>query len=209
LLSFDKTFVDDWSRHYLEADKSGGGNEQELFGRVGPQVAKRGYYRKAELAMVGDWKSPRIRSLLARNSDEDVRDISRLALGAPERLQHRILGLLVGVKDPVASALLAVSAPDRYTVIDFRAVEALEELRSIGALKQEVPPHSTGELPDYIQYLDCCRSIARQCGVGFVTWTGRSGNGAKKGCRPRISELPTARGRRREGSSRSGVIQPD
>jgi hypothetical protein len=209
LLSFDKTFVDNWSRQYLEADKSGGGNEQELFRRVGPQVAKRGYYRIAELAMVGDWKSPRIRSLLARNSDEDVRDISRLALAAPERLQHRILGLLIGVKDPVASALLAVSAPDRHTVIDFRAVEALEELRSIGALKQEVPPHSTGELPDYIQYLECCRSIARQCGVELRDLDRALWKWSKEGMPTTDRELPTGRGRRREGSSRSGVIQPD
>jgi hypothetical protein len=94
LLSFDRSFVAYWSRQYVEDDKSVGGKEQELFTRVGPQVAKRGYYQKAEMAMVGDWKSPRIRSRLARNPDEDVRDISRLALAAPERLQHRILSLL-------------------------------------------------------------------------------------------------------------------
>jgi len=167
LLSFDRTFVDSWSQRYLEAYRSGGRNEQELFRRVGPQVAKRGYYLKSELAMVGDWKSPRIRGRLAGNSDEDVRDISRLALAAPERLQHRILGLLHGVKDPVASALLAVWAADRHTVIDFRAIQALEELHRMGAIKQEVPPHSSGGLPDYIQYLVCCRSIASDCRVGL------------------------------------------
>jgi len=167
LLPFGKTFVDHWSRQYLEADKSGGGNERQLLRRVGPQVAERGYYRKAELLMVGDWKSPRIRSRLARNSDEDVRDISRLALAAPERLQHRILGLLHGVRNPVASALLAVWAPDRHTVIDFRAIEALDELHRMGAIRQEVPPHSSGGLPDYTRYLACCRSVATQCRVGL------------------------------------------
>lgn len=167
MLSFDRSFVAYWSRQYVDEDKSVGGKEQELLIRVGPQVAKRGYYQKAEMAMVGDWKSPRIRSRLTRNPDEDVRDISRLALAAPERLQHRILSLLHGVRDPVASALLTVWAPDRHTVIDFRAVQALDKLQSIGALRQEVPPHSTGGLPDYTQYLECCRSVARQCGVGL------------------------------------------
>ena len=167
MLSLDKTFVTYWSERYIDDDIGGGGNEQELFRRVGPQVAKRGYYQKAEMAMVGEWKSPRIRSRLARNPDEDVRDISRLALGAPERLQHRIFSLLHGVRVPVASALLTVWAPDRHTVIDFRAVEALEKLQSIGALGQEVPPHSAGELPDYTRYLECCRSVARHCGVGL------------------------------------------
>src|SRR5258708_33738911 len=167
MLSFDKGFVDYWSRQYVEDDKSIGGKEQELFTRVGPRVAKRGYYQKAEVAMVGDWKAPRIRNRLAGNPDEDVRDISRLAFAAPERLQHRILSLLHGVRDPVASALLAVWAPDRHTVIDFRAVQALEKLHNIGALTQELPPHLPGGLPDYTQHLKCCRSVSRLCGVAL------------------------------------------
>ncbi len=47
MLSFDRGFVDYWSRQYVEDDKRIGGKEQELFTRVGPQVAKRGCYQKA------------------------------------------------------------------------------------------------------------------------------------------------------------------
>ena len=60
----------------------------------------------------GEWKSPRARPSLAENLEDDVNDISRIALAAPERLQHRLLGLLRGVDD------LTVWAPDRHTVLD-------------------------------------------------------------------------------------------
>src|SRR5260370_21863773 len=138
--SLDKGCVEYWRRPYVEDDKSIGGKEQELFTRVGPRVAKRGYYQKAEVAMVGDWKSPRIRNRLARNPDADVRDISRLAFAAPERLQHRILSLLHAVRDPVASALLTVWAPDRHTVIDFGAFQAFANVHNIVCLTQDLPP---------------------------------------------------------------------
>src|SRR5438309_2087644 len=108
-VQFDRDFVSRWSQRYSNTEK-----EQELLTKVGPAVARRGYYKMDELAKVGEWKSPRIRSRLAQNSATDIEDITRLALAAPERLQHRVLGLLHGVRDPVASAALTIWAPDRH-----------------------------------------------------------------------------------------------
>ena len=161
-VQIDRDFVSRWSRRYANTAK-----EEELLTNVGPAVARRGYYKMEELAQVGEWKSPRIRKRLAQNSAVDVEDITRLALAAPERLQHRVLGLLHGVRDPVASAALTIWAPDRHTVLDFRVTEALDRLNRLGALPETLPQHEAGSLPDYVAYLECCRRIARRLNVGL------------------------------------------
>ncbi len=79
-----------------------------MLGQVRLTVADRGYYRRDEFLEVGDWKSPRSKTYLTRNSAEDIEDITRIALAAPERLKYRILDLLAGVGIPMASALLTV-----------------------------------------------------------------------------------------------------
>jgi hypothetical protein len=127
-MQFDRAFVSHWSRRYANSAK-----EQELLTKIGPAVARRGYYKMDELAQVGQWKSPRIRGRLAQNSADDVEAVTRMALAAPERLHHRVLGLLHGVRDPVASAVLTIWAPERHTVLDFRAVETLDALHRSGA----------------------------------------------------------------------------
>lgn len=83
-----------------------------MLGQVRLTVADRGYYRRDEFLEVGDWKSPRSKTYLTRNSAEDIEDITRIALAAPERLKYRILDLLAGVGIPMASALLTV---DRFS----------------------------------------------------------------------------------------------
>jgi hypothetical protein len=155
-------FVTRWSERYAI-----NAVERELLNEIGPMAARRGYFMKDELAKVGEWKSPRVRSRLARNSPADVEDITRMSLAAPERLQHRVLGLLQGVGDPVASAILTVWAPDRHTVLDFRATEALDDLHRLGALGETPPTHPDGYLPDYLNYMQFCRTIAGHLGVGL------------------------------------------
>jgi hypothetical protein len=94
---------------------------------------------------------------MGRNCDEDIEDVTRLALAAPERLRHRVLDLLGGVGVPVASALLTVCQPTRFTVIDYRAIETLQ---------------AHGELdgwPSYPDYLQVCRALADRVGTDLRT----------------------------------------
>jgi len=150
----DREFVARWGQRYKIDD-------HELLDVIGPAVARRGSYTKPELARVGDWKSPRIRSRIAANSDADIEDITRIALSAPDRLQHRVLTILRGVKVPVASAILTVWDPNRHTVLDGRATEALD------ALLDAPSQHKPGQLPDYLTYLDCCRTLAGRLDVSL------------------------------------------
>lgn len=166
-LQLNQAFVIRWRDRYLQEEMGADGTEADLFHRVGPAVATAGYYTKTEMARVVEWKTRRVRSRFAANEEEEVEDITRIALAAPERLQHRILDLLRGVGQPVASAVLTVWAPDRHTVLDFRAVEALDRLGVLGQLVETLPPRQGGSLPDYLAYLECCRALARRLGVSL------------------------------------------
>jgi hypothetical protein len=140
----DADFVSYWADRYPLVY-----HEQRLFSDVRRDVAKRGYYLREEALAVVGWKSPRSRTYFGRNLGEDIEGLTRLALQAPDHLRHRVLGLLDGVGDPVASALLAVACPDRFTVMDFRAIETLQ---AHGELKTDQP--------GYVAYLDVCRRVA-------------------------------------------------
>jgi hypothetical protein len=112
----DRTFVRRWSRAYVD-----GQTEQEstteawLFAEVGAQARRRGYLTSDELFAVGEWKSPRARSRLRSNPPDLVELVTRRAFEAPdERLT--VLTSLQGVGEPMASAILSVWDPSRYTV---------------------------------------------------------------------------------------------
>ena len=136
----DRAFVTLWSQRYLDDDPSAAAKEGKLLSEVGGAVRQRGWYSKPELIQVGEWKARgRIRGRLAQNSDTDVREITKIALTAPEDRQCRILGKLHGVADPMASALLMIWDPEHHTVLDFRAFAALERLQRRGLLRGGSP----------------------------------------------------------------------
>jgi hypothetical protein len=147
-------FVRIWAEAYV-AEMSG--EETRLFEEVGPAVRVRGFYGPGEFAAVAAWKSPRSRPWIARNSADDVLDVTRLALNAPERLQHRLLLLLRGVQVPTGTALLAVAQPDRHTIFD---------VRSTGALRRLGLWDGGG---GYVSYLEVCRTVARRRRVALRT----------------------------------------
>ena len=75
----------------------------------------------------------------------------------PERLQHRLLTLLDGVRVPTATALLAIALPDRHTVLDVRSTEALSRLGWWDGAG------------GYRRYLDVCQRLAERAGVDLRT----------------------------------------
>lgn len=149
----DVEFVGYWSNRYSESSL-----EKKLLNEVHAAVAKRGYFTRDEFLEVGRWKSARAKTYQHRNATEDIEDVTRMALAAPERLAHRILDMLAGVNIPMASALLTVADPARFTITDFRALETLHVYREIGSKK----------LP-YPTYLTVCRAIAERVGTNLRT----------------------------------------
>jgi len=65
----------------------------------------------------------------------------------------------------MASAILTVWRPAENTVLDYRAVEALQELARRGVLGSDAPKGRQGALPGYWAYLQIYRPIAERLGV--------------------------------------------
>ncbi|NMH96616.1 hypothetical protein [Pseudonocardia acidicola] len=147
----DTEFVRHWSERYPIT------SDRRVLDEIGPAVAARGHYTMDELLVVGRWKATRATGYMRRNTAEDVEAITRLGLTAPDHLAHRVLRLLAGVLDPMASALLTVVHPDRFTVID---VLAIKTLRAHGELDT---------WPSYPAYLQLCRELANRTGADLRT----------------------------------------
>jgi len=105
---------------------------------------------RTDFLAIFEWKTRgRGRSRPARNGDAEIADALDLAVAArTERAAIAVLTGLAGVEVPVASAILTAIDPQRFTIIDFRA------LWSLGV---ERATYSVGF---YLEYLDACRRIA-------------------------------------------------
>ncbi|WP_006247150.1 hypothetical protein [Mycolicibacterium tusciae] len=149
-------WIDHWAARYdTDADN-------EVLNEVGPRVRTRGCYDHDDLLTVGRWKTPRVLSRLASNTDEMIHDITATALSAPFPIQHLVLTLLNGVLVPVASSMLMVWKPEDHTVIDVRAVKSL-------VANKEMPEPSAKSYPPYMDYLSVCRAISERCSRSLRT----------------------------------------
>ena len=148
--TIDAAFVQHWSAQYPP------NGDDRVLGEVHPAVQRQRHYTKADADVVVRWKSRRSTGYLKDNTDDDVRAISEMALNGPPHLAHRVLHVLHGVGVPVASALLTVYDPTRFTIIDRYALRAL---RAHG----EWNDHK--RWPAYPAYVELCSGIARRCGT--------------------------------------------
>jgi hypothetical protein len=90
-------------------------------------------------------------SRLSQNNDLEIADSLRLALAAQaERAAVAVLIGLNGVDVPVASAILTAVDQRRFTIIDFRALEALSVRRVVVNVNF------------YLEYLNFCRQFAKR-----------------------------------------------
>jgi hypothetical protein len=129
------------------------------------------------LRIIYRWKTKdRGKSRLAQNSDVEIRDALRLAVSAETpRAAIAVLTDLYGVDTPVASAVMTVIRPERFTILDFRALEALGN------------PTGDRSVPFYLAYLGYCTDLAsrwemplRQLDRALWQWS-RVRSGAARG----------------------------
>lgn len=95
-------------------------------------VRRRGYLTKGEFLAICRWKSPRSIRHAMKNSPARIRRQSAIALASrSERVRFEALTALDGVGAPTASAILTLTDPRRYGVIDIRVWQLLFELGSV------------------------------------------------------------------------------
>ena len=119
----------------------------------------RGRCTRKNLGRIFNWKTKgRGRSRLTKNTDKEIADVLKLAITArTDRAAIAVLTGLNGVNIPVASAILTAIDPKRFTIIDFRALEALNQRKSALNINY------------YLEYLDFCKLLARKNRVTLRT----------------------------------------
>jgi hypothetical protein len=123
--------------------------EMEAAGR---RIAS-GELTRTNLEVIYRWKSARRIGLLANNTDATIAQALKRAISAKEvREAVRSLTCLEGVGVKMASAILTAIDPERYTVLDVRALDAL------GVENSE-------DIDLYVLYVEACRGMARKYGV--------------------------------------------
>ena len=112
------------------------------------EAIRNGEYTLANLEAIVRWKSERAVQYVIANSSEKVKRALAVAAAPESSLNQAVKALfeLHGVDLPVASAILAAIFPERYTVLDFRSLEALG--------------HARHDVQFYEEYLTFCKRLA-------------------------------------------------
>ena len=150
-LQFDSSEIDALAERYGYA-------QDNKVMDAGKRIAS-GENTRENLKVIANWKSPRRAALIDTNSDHEIAIALQFAAApiTPESMAVAVLTALHGVGIPMASAILTAIDPERYTVLDFRALE------SLGIKKW---PDSFGF---YVAYLEACRELAAKHGKSLRT----------------------------------------
>jgi hypothetical protein len=168
---FDRSWARYWSDRYV-AEEMADGVEQRLLDAVGPRVRSRGFLLKAELEAIGKWRSNRAQGYLRDSTPKMIEAVSGLAFSdvIHPMLRERVLCIIEGVAEQIASAVLTVWNPACYTLLHTRSVEALEMLDRLGELGVvRVAPRRFGGLPRYEDYLGAFGMTADRFDVDLRT----------------------------------------
>lgn len=128
---------------------------------IGRAARERGHFTLTEFISVCEWKSLRTRSYAARNSARAVEEATGVALSetSTERARVRSLRSLHGVEWPIASVFLHLAYPERYPILDQRALQALG-----------VPQPSTYTFRFWEAYVAAWLPLVEQSGVDGRTF---------------------------------------
>jgi hypothetical protein len=150
-LQFDPAFIPALAEQYM-AEHGEKDRRMEEAGRL----IWAGQRTRKNLEIIYRWKAARAVRHLLRNTDADVDRILRLAIESIDERSAMVslirvssLGVgLHGVQCPVASAILTAIDPNRFTVIDYKALNSLGQ------------PKDAPSVDFYLEYLNACRRIA-------------------------------------------------
>ncbi len=120
---------------------------------------KRRFLTKDQLVEVCYWKSPRVVRHIRSNSPAQIRAQTKKAFESrSERFRLECLTSLSGVGVPMASAVLMLTNPKRYPVIDIRVWKLLHE---IGAVSTN-PRGSNFTFDEWSSFLTVVRQYAKK-----------------------------------------------
>lgn len=146
----DTAFVLRFEPQYTVTD-----TEAEIFDSIGPKVVKRESYKHKQFLKVAEWKAIAAQATFENINSDDIEYVTAVALDedTPNHLRLPFLKVLPGVGGPLASTLLTVFNPKKYSIMDSRATGVLHEYN----LLDSANPNQT----DYQSYRKLVKSLAK------------------------------------------------
>ena len=124
---------------------------------------KRGYLTKPDLVNVCRWKSARAIRHIQRNHPGTIRRVTKSVFATrSEQKKLSLLTTLHGVGIPMASALLMLTNPRRYGVIDIRVWQLLHKTGTVSTNETGIGFH----YKEWSRYLTILRFYAGKYNVG-------------------------------------------
>jgi len=146
----------DWELQQLAEQywQEAGAREQQLEKAAyeAGEAIRGGEYTLPNLETIVRWKSERAVHYLIGNSSENIKSALAIAASPETKTEDAVNALVAlrGVDISIASAILATIYPDRYAVLDYRALEALG--------------HARHNVEFYAEYNATCHRMA-ECGM--------------------------------------------
>lgn len=151
-LQFKSSEIEYWAKKYQYDSKV-------RIEQIASEVKKQGYLTRDQLILICEWKTPRSKRHVLKNSEDYVFELSKFALSAKdERCRIETLTLLSGVSWPSASVILHFCHKAKYPILDFRALE------SFG-----IEDYTNFNFAFWWKYVDQCRLISEKEGLDMRT----------------------------------------
>jgi thermostable 8-oxoguanine DNA glycosylase len=132
--------------------------EKYLFSTVGPTFAKSGVMSDFDFFAIVTWKSNRSKTKVRKGLNRSAEEVMRAVhTKTDDRGRLEKLIEIGGIGIPIASAVLTVCYPDRFTVLDYRAWETLRELGRVTAVRMPTRPEGY-----FDTYLKACQALAHE-----------------------------------------------
>ena len=146
----DTAFVLRFEPQYTVTDA-----EAEIFDSIGPKVVKRESFKRKHFLKVAEWKAIAAQATFEGLDSDDIEYVTSVALDedTPNHLRLPLLKVLPGVGGPLASTLLTVFDPKKFSIMDSRATGVLHEF----GLLASAHPNQT----DYQTYRKLVKSLAK------------------------------------------------
>jgi thermostable 8-oxoguanine DNA glycosylase len=140
--------------------------EDYLFGKVRKRFETEDTMEPFDFFAIVTWKSNRTKTKIRKGLDDAGKTVqglmSEVAQAVTPRDKVEVLLQVWGIGLAMASAILTVCDPKKFTVLDYRAWDVLER-----ASLQGLPENYPATPDEYLDYCRVCRRLAERVGMSL------------------------------------------
>ena len=126
MMPINKKTVREYASRYSYSARFRGNNDESVENEIAKRFKRHRYLDKASFLKIALWKSKRPKQHYESNDDATIREITEFSLRTKsEAARIKVLLALNGVSYPLASVILHFAFPNKYPILDFRALWSL------------------------------------------------------------------------------------